>query len=405
MQNKYLRKKYSMTLFVIVSLMTHLAVLYALVLSGPLTLSLPLHPLPAVMVTLKDVDAAPPKQAKASGTVANVPDRQPPDRLNVPQKIYNNPTESVVPSTLQTESAPAQGTAETALTKDEKTLQEDSGKNQYSDGPKKGPTESPADGHVPVTLDYKKFKGPVRKAGEFLAARKETLTYRISVLKVPVGTAVMEASNKDGELKITIKITSNAFFSTIYPVDDLVETRMIKGNYLLTRVRQSEGSYRGDFGFTLMLREHQAFWVDRLTNRFNYQPLPVDDVMDAVSGFYFLRNQDLKVGKEVQLNLFDSNEYSPTTVEVLRRERIGLPGGRELDTLVLHPLFKTAGFFRRTGDVMIWLSDDKFRVPARMETFITLGKVTAELVSAESEQEENGTGVKLPGNSADKSGR
>ena len=134
-----------------------------------------------------------------------------------------------------------------------------------------------------------------------------------------------------------------------------------------------------------MLREHKAFWVDRLTKRYDYQPLPADDVMDVVSGFYFLRNRDLEVGKEVLLHLFDSNEYSPTEVEVLRRERIDLPGSREVQTLVLHPLFKTAGFFRRTGDITIWLSDDQFRTPVHMETAIPLGKVTAELISAETE--------------------
>jgi hypothetical protein len=203
---------------------------------------------------------------------------------------------------------------------------------------------------------------------------------------MPVGTAVVDAVNNDGELKISVKITSNAVLSAIYPVDDLVETRMIKGNYLLTRVRQKEGSYRGDFGFTLMLLEHKAFWVDRVANRYDYQPLPAADVLDAVSGFYFLRNQKLEVGKDVLLHLFDSNRYSPTTVEVLRRERIGLPGSREVDTLVLHPLFKTAGFFRRTGDITIWLTDDGFKVPVRMETTIPLGRVTAELISAVSER-------------------
>ena len=117
-------------------------------------------------------------------------------------------------------------------------------------------------------------RAPCETQEEFLATKKEKLTYRISLLKIPVGTAVMEATNNNGELRITIRITSNAVFSTVYPVDDLVETRMIKGNYLLTRVRQSEGNYRGDFGFTLMLREHKAFWVDRLANRYDYQPLP-----------------------------------------------------------------------------------------------------------------------------------
>jgi hypothetical protein len=163
---------------------------------------------------------------------------------------------------------------------------------------------------------------------------------------------------------------------------------MIKGNYLLTRVRQSEGNFKGDFGFTLMLRERKAFWVDRLTNRFNYQPLPVDNVMDAVSGFYFLRNRTLEVGNPVQLHLFDSNEYSLTTVEVLRKETIELSDGRKVEALVLHPRLKTAGFFRRTGDIMLWLTDDTYRVPVRLETSIMLGKITAELISVESEQDE-----------------
>ena len=388
-----------MTLFVMLSLMAHLAVLYGLMLSGPLTLGLPVFPLSAIIVTLKEVDPAPPKQARTSGTVVKAPDQQQLFRLTAPRKSDDDSAETLEPAAFPTENAPVQGPPRPA------PLSYGEQKPPESAGPEKGLTNNSAAVTVPVAIDYDKFKGPVRKTGEFLATKKEKLTYRISLLKVPVGNAVMEASNKDGELRITVRITSNAVFSTIYPVDDLVETRMIKGNYLLTRVRQSEGSYRGDFGFTLMLREHQAFWVDRLTNRCNYQPLPVDDAMDAVSGFYFLRNRDLKVGKKEQLNLFDSNEYSPTTVEVLRRERISLPGGREVDTLVLHPLFKTAGFFRRTGDVMIWLSDDKFRVPVRMETSITLGKVTAELVSAESEQEDNQREKELLGKSPDKSGQ
>jgi len=398
-RKKYLRNKHAMTLFVMLSLMAHLAALYGLMLSGPLMLGLPVSPLSAIIVTLKGVDPAPPKQTGASENVVKASDQRQSFRLTAPPNSGYGTAESVEQAAFATENVPVQQSTRPG------PLSYGEQKPLESAGPEKGLTNKPAAGTVPVTIDYEKFKGPVRKTGEFLATKKEKLTYRISLLKVPVGNAVMEASNKDGELQITVKITSNAVFSTIYPVDDLVETRMITGNYLLTRVRQSEGSYRGDFGFTLMLREHQAFWVDRLTNRYDYQPLPVDDVMDAVSGFYFLRNRDLKVGKEEQLNLFDSNEYSPTTIEVLRRERIGLPGGREVDTLVLHPLFKTAGFFRRTGDVMIWLTDDKFRVPVRMETSITLGKVTAELVSAESEQEDNLQEKQLPGKSSDKSGQ
>jgi len=390
--NGFFRKTGALYLFVMLSMIGHFLCGYLLGWVGPFKLSAPVLPLKAVFVTLKGPDAAPPQPAGIAEKYIHAALRKPARPILSIKESAPDP-EATVASRTELQSAvkvntPVQGTAQgpslpTVEHKAAEIPEEVTGKAS----PDSSVKENSDTVFVPVSTDYEQYKGAVRRAGEFLATKREKLTYRITLLKIPVGTAVLEAANNDGELRITVRITSNAVFSTIYPVDDLVETRMIKGSYLLTRVRQSEGNYRSDFGFTLMLREHKAFWVDRLANRYDYQPLPGDDVMDAVSGFYYLRNRDLEVGKDVLLHLFDSNEYSPTTVEVLRRERIDLPGSREVDTLVIHPQFKTAGFFRRTGDIMIWLTDDQFKVPVRMETFIKLGKVTAELISAESEQE------------------
>jgi hypothetical protein len=402
--NNYPSKKYSIAVFIVLSILAHLFIMYILVLTGPLSFSAPVQPFSAVFVTLKSAVATPSIKAGKAGQTSTTPDQKTPHlnekggKSEKSAPVVGSPknfTETQEHALVHEPGSPP------PLTPGEQNPSATSREIQEISGPDDGYRKNYPGNHIPLAIDYERYKGPVRDTGEFLATKKEKLTYRISLLKIPVGTAVMEATNINGELRITIKITSNAVFSTVYPVDDLIETRMIKGNYLLTRVRQSEGNYRGDFGFTLMLREHKAFWVDRLANRYDYQPLPVDDVMDAVSGFYFLRNRNLEVGNSVELHLFDSNEYSPTTVEVLRRERIGLPGGNEVDALVLHPLFKTAGFFRRTGDIMIWLTDDQFRVPVRLETFISLGKVTAELIAAESEQEENVTEKNVPGSSPD----
>jgi len=405
---KYLNKNCSVALFIVLSLVAHLFVMYLLVLTGPLSFSAPVQPLSAVFVTLKSAVATPAFKTEKAEQVSTTPQQKTPRSSAKEQKSEKSTSETGSPQNFAQprEQRLAQEPASIpTLISGEQNPLATSRETQEISGPDAGNRKIPSDNHIPLAIDYERYKGPVRDTGEFLATNKETLTYRISALKIPVGTAVMEATNNNGELRITIRITSNAVLSTVYPVDDLVETRMIKGNYLLTRVRQSEGNYRGDFGFTLMLREHKAFWVDRLANSYNYVPLPVDDVMDAVSGFYFLRNSKFEVGNSVELHLFDSNEYSPTMVEVLRRERIALPGGNEIDALVLHPLFKTAGFFRRTGDILIWLSDDKFRVPVRLETFISLGKVTAELIAAESEQEMNVPEKNLPGISIENPGR
>ncbi|MHB8058856.1 MAG: multiheme c-type cytochrome [Desulfuromonadaceae bacterium] len=53
-----------------------------------------------------------------------------------------------------------------------------------------------------------------------------------------MGSALLEASNKLGELRITTSVRSNSVMSVIYPVNDSTDTRLIKGRYLLTRIRQ-----------------------------------------------------------------------------------------------------------------------------------------------------------------------
>jgi hypothetical protein len=178
-------------------------------------------------------------------------------------------------------------------------------------------------------------------------------------------------------------------FSTIYPVDDLIETRHINGNFILTRIRQQEGSFRGERGFTIFLRDKSVFWIDRLSNRSVKEPLPNSEVLDILSGLYFLRNRPLQVGTVETLHIYDSDNYAAIPVNVIRRETVTLPAFREVDALLVQPQMKPGGIFRRTGDVQIWLSDDRYKVPVKIVTSIALGQVTIELMSAESKQPGN----------------
>ncbi len=123
--------------------------------------------------------------------------------------------------------------------------------------------EEPVFTPVPVPQVKELAKGPVRTGNEFVPVSSEKLTYRIMLYGIPAGSAVLEATNTNGEVRITTRVTSNDVFSSFYPVDIFVDTRLMVGNYLLTRIRQHEGSNISDTGFTLMLREKNAFWVDR----------------------------------------------------------------------------------------------------------------------------------------------
>jgi hypothetical protein len=226
------------------------------------------------------------------------------------------------------------------------------------------------------------------RSNEFLAAKYEKLTYLISMLGIPVGNAELESKNEKGEISITLRVRSNDAISSIYPVDDVVETRHIDGRFIMTKIRQQEGSFRSDEMFTINLGKKRVSWDDSIRNRSLKTTVPADDVLDTLSGIYYLRNRHLEVGRTETLHIYDSETYADVPVEILRREELRLPNFTKVDTLVVRPLQQTAGIFRRTGDVLIWLTDDAYKVPVKIVTSIALGKVTAELVSAESKPPE-----------------
>lgn len=243
------------------------------------------------------------------------------------------------------------------------------------------PTETPPRRHSPTF----ELLEPLRRSGEFLVSESEKLSYRIYLLGMPVGSARLEARRDKGEVRISLRVTSDAVISNFYPVDDLIEARHINGNFIISTIRQKEGSFVGDRGFTIFLRERNVFWIDRLTRKSLRESVPTSEVVDLLSGLYYLRNRQLEVGSSETLHIYDSDSYAEVPVEVMRRETVRLSGFREVESLLVKPQLKTGGIFRRTGDIRIWLSDDEFRVPVKVETTIPLGRVTAELVDAESQ--------------------
>lgn len=356
---------------VALSVLVHLLLLFPLGRYGSYNFARPVNPLQAVMVDLA-------RTGDYAGPAKRSADREIDDAASTAYASSYAPTggESF-DAPLQEVPEPERPVAPVAA--DGNVANTDKGDPPQIDGPNSEAVPAATRKNTPGYA----IQPPLRTAGEFLATEWEKLTYQISMFGLPVGTAELEAKNERGEVRITLRVKSNSVLSSLYPVDDLVETRHIGGNFILTRIRQQEGSFRSDRGFSIMLREKKVFWIDRLTNRSTTEPIPNDEVLDIISGLYYLRNRPLQVGKTELLQVFDSDTYTPLPVEVLRREQVRLPGFRNADTIVIKPLLKTDGIFKRTGDVTIWLTDDDFRAPVKVETQIPFGRVTVELLSAE----------------------
>lgn len=234
----------------------------------------------------------------------------------------------------------------------------------------------PVNPHTPSEVRYV-------DGNDLVSAQQEKLVYQLSLGAMPVGSAHLEASNRHGEIRIQSTIRSNSVVSAFYQVNDSTDTRLIKGRYLLTRIRQYEGTTVSDTGFNLMYPERKIFWVDRIRQRFSNEPLESNDTLDFISGLYFLRQQPLVVGDKRTLPLYDGDTTTMVPVSVLRTEVIALPGMRSVETLVVQPQFAASGFFRNNRDLLVWFTNDDNRVPVRMEASTPIGRITAEIVLAE----------------------
>lgn len=228
---------------------------------------------------------------------------------------------------------------------------------------------------------------PMLKSVDFLSSNYEKLTYQISMFGVPAGSAELESKYENGEAFITLRVKSNAAISSIFPVDNLVETRHVSNRFIMAKIRQQEGAFRSEQLLTINPAKKRVAWTDLINGRSLQTIVPSEDVLDTLSGLYYLRNRQLQVGKTEILHIFDSETFAEVPVEILRREEIRLLNLTKVTTLVVRPLQKTAGIFRRTGDILIWMTDDDHKVPVRIITTVALGTVTAELLSAESGQQ------------------
>ena len=356
-------------------MLAHILAFNALGMFGTYNFTTPVNPAQAIMIDLSNPGKV---IAHPGNPVNNASLDASPDKGK--SAVEENPGKTTEKDKNPSQTAPEQPEPEPTQDVPITDTRSDSSDRGTEPAGDQHPAASPQLAPAPAILP------PLRATSEFLTTKTENLSYLISILGMPVGSAELGARNVKGEVCITLGVRSNAALASIYPVNDVIETRHIAGNFVITNIRQQEGDFKSDIGFTIFMRDKSVFWFDRLRKRYSRETVPTSEVLDTLSAFYLLRNRVLQVGRTETLNIYDGDNYSPVLVEVLRQETIRLPNLRKIDTLVVHPIRKNGGTFRKAGDMLIWLTNDENKVPVKMETSLPLGKVTAELISAESEQ-------------------
>ncbi len=210
-------------------------------------------------------------------------------------------------------------------------------------------------------------------------ASNEIFDYDISWLGIHAGNAILEAVDKNGLFKITSRVRSSSFVSAFYKVDDYAESLIMNGMPVNFRIKQHEGKYMSNKETVFDADKGNITFFNYIKNTKDEHTVKDRVAWDVISGFYYLRTQPLEIGKAVYIDIFDSDKFYKTEVNVLRKERIKIPDIGEVDTILVKPELKSEGLFQKKGDILIWLTNDERKIPVRVETKVPVGSVVAVL--------------------------
>ncbi|UCG62835.1 MAG: DUF3108 domain-containing protein [Candidatus Zixiibacteriota bacterium] len=206
----------------------------------------------------------------------------------------------------------------------------------------------------------------------------EKLTFEINYGFINAGGATMEVArlieyNNRPCYQVVTHAFSNSFFSTFFRVDDRVESIIDAIGLFSWRFEKNlrEGKYRADEQITFDQRRNLAY-----SGKDTVEVSPF--IQDALSVLFYVRTQELEVGKSVFVDNFTDDEMYSLEIKVLRKEEKTVPAGT-FDCIVVEPLLQSVGVFKHEGKLTVWLTDDRLKMPVLMKSKVLVGSISAEL--------------------------
>lgn len=212
----------------------------------------------------------------------------------------------------------------------------------------------------------------------------EKLRFQVSWGGMTAGYADMMCLPDGNGALIRTVATANSAIQYMYPVFDTLESRVLMSGYP-TRFdkRVHEGSYWANFR-TVFNRTNNTAVVSGTSKGKGPKPdstlATSPDAHDLLSAFYAFRRMDLRIGQTSRLNILDNRKfYKDVEIHCLRKEVVEVPAGK-FECLVIEPKIHAEALFKSKGSLTIWLTNDARRIPVRMESRISMGRIRCDLL-------------------------
>ncbi len=177
---------------------------------------------------------------------------------------------------------------------------------------------------------------------------------------------------------LTVEMKSSPFFSFFYRVNDVIESYVDAQKLHSLRFVEHlrEGRHLMEKETTYDQKEHIADYTIKTKNR-TYRVKISPDTQDALSTLYYLRAQEFKEGKVIELSVNNHKENYQVKVKILGKEKIKTQTGEFLAWRI-QPTIIQEGTPQK-GRVIVWFTADERKIPLLLKAKTPIGPVTAYL--------------------------
>jgi len=212
----------------------------------------------------------------------------------------------------------------------------------------------------------------------------ERLTYEISWLNILAGTAVMEVmadgtSDNSSRAKLVTTAQSRPAISKFFPVDNHVESEFDLRQELPRHMifKRREGKNKEDFEYTF---HHEQGTVTAVKDGATEILAIPAGTQDVISCLYYVRNQlPMTPGASMTLNVHHDKKNRQVEVRVENIETLEGTWGK-VETAQVLVIMPFRGLFINKGNIRVWFTTDKRRIPVRMKAKVIIGSIVADLV-------------------------
>jgi hypothetical protein len=294
----------------------------------------------------------------------------------------------------------------TAKTKPSPSYIEASKELNHADAPKTMPVESPTDIENAEEIISSKETAiitdmpaeSVKNISDSDRAPKQTATtektelmknshekfiYKIYWSGFYAGDATIEASREKGIIKISSNVRSAPFISIFYKVENHAESSLLNNMPSVFIMKQREGKFRRYKEIIFDASGKNIAYIDHLKGTTENHPVAAEMPWDIMSALYYLRSLNIAIGGKINIPIFDNNKFYEAEVEVIKKDKITTIDYKEIDSVVVKLRLKSDGLFRNKGEIAVWVSDDPYKIPIKVEAEVPIGKVSVDLIAME----------------------